>query len=229
MPTISFCSPKGGCGKSTSCILLALEIARRGLSVTIIDSDPKGWLSSWAAIKELPKGIQVRQAAQDDLTEAAMDAAEAANCVLVDVEGSDDASIIDAIMVSDLVIVPSQASRPDALGAVQTLKQVRRRSRLLNKDIPSRVLMTFTEAGAVEFRITGEVKQILEEAGAPIMSVQLAYRPIFKSMVTFGGDYMDLPKKLQGSSPESARENVGALAHEISGCCHVNFRPTKEC
>lgn len=216
MPTISFCSPKGGCGKSTSCILVALEIARRGLSVTIIDSDPKGWLSSWAALKPLPEGLTVRKAAQDELTEVAMDAAEDVDYVLVDVEGSDDASIIDAIMVSDLVIVPSQASRLDALGAVQTLKQVRRRSRLLNKNILARVLMNCTEAGAVQYRITREVKGILQDAGAPLMTVQLASRPIFKSLVTFGGDYMDLPARLQGSSPESAKENVAALAWEIA-------------
>ncbi|MDO6481871.1 ParA family protein [Shimia thalassica] len=216
MPTISFCSPKGGCGKSTSCILLALEIARRGLSVTVIDSDPKGWLSSWASLKPLPEGLSVKKAAQDELTEVAMDAADDVDYVLVDVEGSDDASIIDAIMVSDLVIVPSQASRLDALGAVQTLKQVRRRSKLLNREIPARVLMTLTEAGAVQYRITGEVKDILKEAGAPLMSVQLGYRPIFKCMVTFGGDYLDLPAHLQGSSPDSAKENVAALAHEIA-------------
>ncbi|MGX9353406.1 nucleotide-binding protein (plasmid) [Shimia sp. W99] len=216
MPTVSFCSPKGGCGKSTSCILLALEIVRRGLSVTIIDSDPKGWLSSWASLKPLPKGLSVKKAAQDELTEAAMDAADDVDYVLVDVEGSDDASIIDAIMVSDLVIVPSQASRLDALGAVQTLKQVRRRSRLLNREIPARVLMSCTEAGAVQHRITKEVKGILEDAGAPLMSVQLANRPIFKSMATFGGDYLDLPARLQGSSPQSAKENVATFAHKIA-------------
>lgn len=228
MPTISFCSPKGGCGKSTSCILLALEIVRRGLSVTIIDSDPKGWLSSWASLKPLPKGLSVKKAVQDELTEAAMDAAEEVDYVLVDVEGSDDASIIDAIMVSDLVIVPSQASRPDALGAVQTLKQVRRRSRLLNREIPARVLMTLTEAGAVQYRITGEVKDILKEAGAPLMSVQLGYRPVFKSMVTFGGDYMDLPTRLQGSSPNSAKENVAALAREIADTLAAEFAQAAE-
>nr|WP_319949334.1 ParA family protein [uncultured Shimia sp.] len=228
MPTISFCSPKGGCGKSTCCILLALEIARRGLSVIIIDSDPKGWLSSWAAIKPLPAGLAVRRSAKDELTEAALDAVLEADYILVDVEGSDDASITDAIMISDLVIVPSQASRPDALGAVQTLKQVRRRSRLLNRDIPARVLMTFTEAGAVQYRITGDVKDILKDAGAPLLCVQLAYRPMFKSMVTFGGDYMDLPSRLQGSNLESAKGNVTALASEIANLLSQEIRIAAE-
>ena len=31
------------------------------------------------------------------------------------------------------------------------------------------------QAGAVQYRITKEVKDILKEAGAPLMSVQLAY------------------------------------------------------
>jgi len=113
MPTLSFCNPKGGSGKSTTCILMALEIARSGLSVVILDSDPKGWLSSWAGLKPMPPGIEVRQVQQSDLTGAALEAAEQADYVLVDVEGSADASLIDAVLVADLVIVPSQPSRMD--------------------------------------------------------------------------------------------------------------------
>ena len=114
MPTLSFCSPKGGAGKSTACILTALEVARSGMSIGILDTDPKRWLSSWAALKPLPKNIAVHQVQQQDLTDAAFSAAEQYDYVLIDVEGSDDASLIDAVLVSDLVIVPTKASRLDA-------------------------------------------------------------------------------------------------------------------
>ena len=216
MPTLSFCSPKGGSGKSTTCILMALEIARSGLSIIILDSDPKRWLSSWAGLKPLPSGIEVKQVQQSDLTDAALEAAEQADYVLVDVEGSADASLIDAVLVADLVIVPSQPSRMDALAAVQTLKQVRQKSQVSRRVIPARVLLTQTESGAVEYRITAEIKSILAQANAPVMRTQLACRPIFRSMVSLGGDYLDLPKRFRGSSPASAKANVSALAREVS-------------
>lgn len=216
MPTLSFCSPKGGSGKSTTCILLGLEIARTGLSVTILDTDPKRWLSSWSELQPLPEGIDVVQVAQDDLTDAAFAAIEQSDYVLIDVEGSDDASMIDAVLASDLVIVPTKASRMDALAAVQVLKQVRQKGRLLRRNILAGVLMTQTEPGAIEYRITAEIKSILRQANAPLLKTQLANRPMFQAMTSLGGDYLDLPKEFKGSSPLSAQENVQALAREVS-------------
>jgi chromosome partitioning protein len=216
LPTLSFCSPKGGAGKSTACILTALEVARSGMSIGILDTDPKRWLSSWAALKPLPKNIAVHQVQQQDLTDAAFSAAEQYDYVLIDVEGSDDASLIDSVLVSDLVIVPTKASRLDAQAAVQVLKQVRQKGKVLRRDIPACVLMSQTESGAVEYRITAEIKSILEQANAPILNTHLANRPIFQAMVSLGGDYLDLPAKFQGSSPKSAHENVTAFATEVS-------------
>ena len=37
MPTIAFVSSKGGVGKTTSALLLALGLAERGLGVSIVD------------------------------------------------------------------------------------------------------------------------------------------------------------------------------------------------
>ncbi|MEO9574949.1 MAG: ParA family protein [Roseobacter sp.] len=210
------CSPKGGCGKSTTCILTGLEAARSGMSVCILDTDPKLWLSQWANAKRLPDNLAVHQVEQRHLTEAALAAAEHYDYVLIDVEGSDDASLIDAVLVSDLVIVPTKASRLDALAAVQVLKQVRQKSLVLKRDIAAKVLLAQTEPGAVEFRITGEIKSVLQQANAPVFATHLANRPIFQAMISFGGDYLDLPKRFHGSSPQSAHANVAALAREIS-------------
>ncbi len=186
------------------------------MSACILDTDPKLWLSQWASAKKLPDNLAVHQVEQRSLTEAALAAAAKFDYVLVDVEGSDDASLIDAVLVSDLVIVPTKVSRLDALAAVQVLKQVRQKSLVLKRDIAARVLLTHTEPGAVEYRITGEIKSILRQANAPVFATQLANRPIFQAMVSFGGDYLDLPKQFQGSSPQSAHANVAALAQEIS-------------
>lgn len=186
------------------------------MSVCIMDTDPKLWLTQWAKAKQLPDNLTVNQVEQRNLTEAALAAAEHFDYVLIDVEGSDDASLIDAALVSDLVIVPTKPSRLDAMAAVQVLKQVRQKSLALRRDIAARVLLTQTEPGAVEFRITREIKAILQQANVPVLQTHLANRPIFQSMVSFGGDYMELPKQFQGSSPQSAHENVAALAQEIS-------------
>jgi len=52
MPVISFANPKGGTGKSTSALILALELAHRGGKVALIDCDPNQTTAGWAAIRE---------------------------------------------------------------------------------------------------------------------------------------------------------------------------------
>ena len=49
MPTIVFASPKGGAGKSTSTVVLATELAQKGVAVTVIDADPNRPVSQWAS------------------------------------------------------------------------------------------------------------------------------------------------------------------------------------
>ena len=58
MPTIVFASPKGGAGKSTSAVVLASELARRGAAVTIIDADPNRPVSAWAKRPGRPEALK---------------------------------------------------------------------------------------------------------------------------------------------------------------------------
>ncbi|WP_410725312.1 ParA family protein, partial [Burkholderia sp. SIMBA_019] len=48
MPVIAFVSPKGGAGKTTSCLALATTVAEKGASVTVIDADPNHPVQTWA-------------------------------------------------------------------------------------------------------------------------------------------------------------------------------------
>jgi len=59
MPVIPFVSPKGGCGKSTSAVLLASYLAESGRSVTIIDADPNRPVSRWSKRPGKPKNLSV--------------------------------------------------------------------------------------------------------------------------------------------------------------------------
>ena len=51
MPVISFANPKGGSGKTTLAMVLALEIAKGGAQVAVIDADPNAIIEKWAAAR----------------------------------------------------------------------------------------------------------------------------------------------------------------------------------
>ncbi len=59
MPIISVASPKGGCGKTTTSIILACELARQGRSVVIVDADPLMWSFKWGELEGRPANIRV--------------------------------------------------------------------------------------------------------------------------------------------------------------------------
>ncbi len=131
MPTIVFASPKGGVGKSTSAVILATELARRGVGVTVIDADPNRPVSYWARRPGCPECLTVH----GDISEAnIIDAIEAASgksvFVIVDLEGTAFLTVAYAISRADLAIIPTQGSQLDAAEAAKAVKLIRQQRRL---------------------------------------------------------------------------------------------------
>ncbi len=50
MSVYVFASQKGGVGKSTLAVAFAAELNARGRKVLLVDADPQGSASSWAAV-----------------------------------------------------------------------------------------------------------------------------------------------------------------------------------
>ena len=109
MPTISFASSKGGCGKSTSAVLLATELATRGTTVTIIDADPNQPVSRWSRKPGKPATLTVlSDVTEETLIDAIEDAARKTAFVIVDLEGTASLMVAQAMSRSDLVIGTDQ-------------------------------------------------------------------------------------------------------------------------
>lgn len=213
MPTISFANPKGGSGKTTSALLLALEIARRGRKVTILDADPAQWITKWSRLDGCPETITVvSDVTDDDLIDRAVEATERSSFVIIDLEGTANMAVSHAIMVSDLVLVPVQGSTMDAQGAVKTVKLVRRQARGQGRPIPHSALLTRTSV--IQTRELKDIVSQFAEAGIPCMVTQIMERAAYKSLFSYGGDLPGLdPKAVSGIA--RARENAEFYAREV--------------
>lgn len=121
---ITLASLKGGSGKTSLSVHLAHAIADTGCRVLLVDADPQGSASSWAAARDENPPFSVVGMARDTLHRE-----------LPDLLGSYDHAVIDtpprtskltgsAIVSSDLVLIPVQPSSYDVWAASETVELV---------------------------------------------------------------------------------------------------------
>ena len=108
MPSVAFVSPKGGAGKTTAALLLALGLAERGETVAVIDSDPNKPFVHWAALPGKPPGISVHPApTAHDVRDALREAnRRSPGWIILDTEGSIRGAMVFATMPLDLILTP---------------------------------------------------------------------------------------------------------------------------
>ena len=214
MPVISFANPKGGAGKSTSALILATQLAEHGGTVAVIDADPEQWIKQWAALAPPPVGLSVVSCtSSEQIVEAIAGAAQRAQFVIVDLEGTASLLVAQAIGMSDLVLIPLQASTMDAKGAAKTLKLIRNQSVMLRRPIRHSVVFTRTNA-AILTRSMKNVRLQLSEAKVDVLETAIVERAAFRDLFDFGGGLSNLDPDLV-SNLAKAKENARQFAGEV--------------
>lgn len=189
MPTIVFVSPKGGAGKTTSALILALQIAR-GTKVTIIDADPNHPIKAWATSENKPINLTVvSDVDEDNIAEKIEEASEQTPFVIVDLEGTASKIVIMAVSRADFVIVPTQGSQLDAEQAGRAFRVIQQQEKSVRRvqpdyKLPYSVLLTRTNP-AIRTRTLKHIEQGLIDAGIPVFRTELNEREAFRAMFSF--------------------------------------------
>jgi len=213
MPVISFASPKGGVGKSTSALLLASGLTEAGASVTVIDGDPNRTLYNWAQ-QAGAQGFPCRELPSDnEILDAIEETATKSQFVIVDLEGTANLAMSRAISRTDLVIIPLQASPVDARQASRAIKLVVDEGRALRRTIPYRMLFTRVNP-AIATRDEREIRSQFREAKIPTFSTALNDRAAFRAMFTHYRSLWNLTDEANGL--DKARQNAAAFVGEVT-------------
>lgn len=128
MKTIATINAKGGSGKTTVAIHLAVAAVQQGHNVAVIDLDPQQTARLWSDRRSSPSPV-VLQAAPSRLgTELERAADAGADIVLIDAPprawlGADNAAR-EAARVSDLVVVPTRPTILDLEATVTTIDRI---------------------------------------------------------------------------------------------------------
>lgn len=220
MPVISFANAKGGAGKTTAALLLATEVAERGKRVIIFDADPQKWISHWSELPGRPDNIEViSQITPASITEQITDAVEQCDYVIVDLEGTENLLVANALSVSDLVVIPIQGSSMDARGGAKILTLISKLEKIVRHDIRHCVALTRTNA-AVTTRALKAVQEFLAIKGIDVLMTPIVERAAYRDLFEFGGGLIDQDSK-KVTNLSKARQNAALFAAEILERVHV--------
>lgn len=115
MKTLSFICQKGGTGKTTLALNIAVEAMRRGLTVAVIDLDPQPSACAWGDLRgkrDEPMVIDAKPSRLASAVETAR-AQGGLDLLIIDTGGRTEEGAFAAAKASDLVVVPIQASAVD--------------------------------------------------------------------------------------------------------------------
>ena len=209
MATMSIASAKGGCGKTTTAILLGAELAlHQGYKVALLDSDLNQHASAFGK-KARISGFTIVPDIDEANVLSALRKAEAENdLVLIDLPGGSSTLALKALQRSHFVLVPTQASLPDVRDALKTIAQIDDAQDLARAPIARAIVWTRFLPG-FESKSARHVRTGLEGQGVEILRTALMERAAFREIHITG----TVPRQTVPSS--GAATNVQALAQEV--------------
>lgn len=141
---ITIGSHKGGTGKSTLAVNLAAIYQRAGHRVIVIEADPSVSTSSmWAARREAHDDLApVTVLRKTDRLNVTLEGLERAyDFVLVDTAGKDSVELRTAALVSDVLVIPTNADNPDLDSTSEFLARMDE-ARIINPAMKMLVVIT---------------------------------------------------------------------------------------
>lgn len=150
MKSIAFVTQKGGSGKSTLCINLAVAAQQAGRSVCILEMDRQATASDWASQRQAstPEVAQIDEVGLDPVLDGLRGSDY--DYVLIDTPGVDSQGTLAAIRAADLCIVPCRPTPADLRAFKPTLAAIYR----LNK--PFAFVLNQTPARSYRVRDAAE-------------------------------------------------------------------------
>jgi len=214
MPVVVCANPKGGAGKSTTTLVVALTLAKAGASVTIIDADPNRPIQDWRTGESASTIRVIGDATESNVIKLIKEERASQQFVFVDLEGTASRLVSRAITQADLVLIPLQASGVDARQASRAVALIHEEEEALDgRQIPFRVLFTRTSA-LITTRIEKEIIAALSGNDLPVFKTQLHERQAFKALFVrrLALDELD-PAQVSGLG--EAVKNAEELTEEI--------------
>ena len=199
---IAVVQQKGGSGKTTLAVNLAVSCLRRGLSVALLDTDPQGSLGRWFMARRERLG----EAGMEFSTSSAWGVSyeceklkRSADIVIVDTPPKVDADLRPALRAADLILVPVASSHVD-LWATEGVLDLAARERKSAWLVLNRV-----RSGT---RLAEDVARAAADMTAELATARLANRVVYAETLGQG-------RGAEEAGAKGVRAEVATLTDEV--------------
>jgi chromosome partitioning protein len=204
MKTLAVLSQKGGTGKTTIAVHLAVEASRNGKTVALIDLDPQASAAKWSDTRSEDTPIVI--SAHATRLPQVLHTAEqgGVDLAIIDTSPNTDPTALNAAQVANLALIPSRDARFDleAIGStIQIGKMAGVEMRVVFNAVRSRSSMIYKAKRAVQVYgvptapcvlgdrvafahavVDGKTAQEFEPRGKASGEVHALYRYVMKEM-----------------------------------------------
>ncbi len=182
---VAVAQQKGGVGKSTLAISLAVEAMARGLRALLVDGDSQRTALVWAEVaaeagQAAPAVVGMAGAMHrpDQLPAVA----RGYDLAVVDLPPRIDAVTRSALMVADVVLLPSSGMPADVWALGDTVKLIEE-ARVLRPGLPAAIVITRAQTSTVMGRAA---RGVLEGSGLPVLRASLGFRVTYPEAIAAG-------------------------------------------
>lgn len=207
---LTFASSKGGEGKTTLAIHVAISLARSGHKVLFVDADPQVSATKWQALRasngreSLP--LDWYQLKPEDTAADVANSAAFYDYVIADASGSLTTLTVELCGASSLVVIPVRPSPVSVSGMVDLLDALEVLEVIPNIIFTRSFFRPGTELGR-------DLLEALKGMGYPQTKTPMTLRETYPKSMKWGGSIYELKTK----AARCAVGEIDNIARELAG------------
>ena len=211
---VSLLGQKGGIGKSTTAVCLAMAALQRGAAVLVVDADPQGTIRTWNDVANergasvptvVAMGPSMHRPGQLDVLARRYD------LTLIDCPPRHGDIQRSALMIADCALLPCGPSAADVWALSSTLEMVAE-ARTLREQLQAAIVITRKQGRTT---LGKAARAVLEASGVTVLGSELSYRISYQEALAAGSGVT------QHCPRDRAAREVAALLTELKEFVHV--------
>jgi chromosome partitioning protein len=202
---------KGGTGKSTIAVNLAVWLAHQGVDVIVVDTDPQMTASRFIDRRNAIDGAPKVHCAEkhENVYDTVQDLARRYEQVIVDAGGRDSEELRTALVAADFVYCPLKASQPDIETSVH-MNQLVKLARSMNQGLEARLIISMGPTNPVIHEAADATAILTKLPEFKLSDVVVGDRKVYRDAMLEGRGVIEM-------SNDKAKAEIEALAREIYG------------